>query len=133
MCRRSHTGRSDGISHSLHRRRVPGLTPRNPGLLILAVRDTRDHLDPRSVDKVQVAVGLEEDGTRARIEIANSSTPVAEHELDSIFEPFRRLHGERIGAAAATDSDSRSSAPSSARTTAQWWPARSAMAPFASR
>lgn len=46
---------------------------------------------------IQVAVGLEQDGTRARIEIANSSTPVTEHELESIFEPFHRLRGERIG------------------------------------
>ena len=36
-------------------------------------------------------------GARVRIEIANSSTPVAEQELESIFEPFRRLHGERMG------------------------------------
>jgi signal transduction histidine kinase len=46
---------------------------------------------------VEVAVGFEQGSSRARIEVANSSTPVAAHELESIFEPFRRLHGERIG------------------------------------
>jgi signal transduction histidine kinase len=46
---------------------------------------------------VQVAVGPDEDGTRARIQIANSSTPLADHELESIFEPFHRPHGDRIG------------------------------------
>jgi signal transduction histidine kinase len=46
---------------------------------------------------VQVTVAPAEGRTRARIEVTNSSTSLTAHELESIFEPFHQLHGERIG------------------------------------
>jgi signal transduction histidine kinase len=47
---------------------------------------------------VRVTVGRD-DGRGAVIAVANSSRPIDPREVESIFEPFRRLDGERSGAA----------------------------------
>jgi signal transduction histidine kinase len=43
-----------------------------------------------------VRVATWTDGTTARIEVRNSGAPIAAEDVESLFEPFRRLEAERV-------------------------------------
>jgi signal transduction histidine kinase len=59
---------------------------------------------------------------RAVLLVSNTGPVIAAHDVDRLFQPFQRLHGERLHA--ATGSAWRSSAPSPTRTGPRCWLAR---------
>ncbi|MEU4830503.1 HAMP domain-containing sensor histidine kinase [Streptosporangium sp. NPDC023615] len=80
----------------MHRLLDPAPTAGEPVLVERLVQNLVENAIRHNHDGGQVWVSTRQRADRVELVVANTGLPVPPYEIETIFEPFRRLHGDRL-------------------------------------
>ncbi|MEV4746108.1 HAMP domain-containing sensor histidine kinase [Streptosporangium amethystogenes subsp. fukuiense] len=81
---------------TIHRLLDPAPTAGEPVLVERLVQNLVENAIRHNHDGGQVWVTTRQRADRVELVVANTGLPVPHYEIETIFEPFRRLHGDRL-------------------------------------